>query len=155
MRLSGSPGNSEVVKEFVGKFEFWADGLNVPQWQRIWRSLSGLQWVLFFVLMSIGATLTANVESAKRAGKWKSQAHELLQEGISDDEEREAIEVTLALLSEYPTSMSDGSSGNGAAQTFLAVFCVGFIVCVLLSFLQRAPLESEEAFSRSGDSDYG
>jgi len=114
MRVEVEPNDNEVAQSLFGALSNWASGIEAPKWQQRWLEhkwiASGLLvfWLVFGVML---IPLSNWSEAGKNAAR--EEAHKLLAAGgINTGNEHRAIELLLAIQSEYrPPSMSTPSLG--------------------------------------------
>ena len=123
----------------------WARKHRAPLWQRIWRALFEAQtvpWtVLFFVCL---ISLVAAVDSPGTEAK--AEARELLASGVeSDDQQRRAISLLLAIASGYRT---DDARARTIPGWWIVMAVAGSASCLILSFPPRVHLAIGKGASR-------
>jgi len=96
------PSDGQAVQDVFGSIINWANDVRAPQWQHLWRELQGL--FSFFLMMvvilgSIVVPLSVWGEGAKSVNK--AEARKLLQQGVNPSNQLRALELLLAIESEY------------------------------------------------------
>lgn len=130
--ITVSPEHLAESRELFASLQRWATISRPPKWQQVWVSLNPLQWVLWIIVVLIGSTALVGSESAAKSF-YKEQAKQLLQNGLSPDEQLKAIETLLALESGYtPPSQVVGFPG-----WFILLFWGGLIACIVLTITPK------------------
>lgn len=136
LSIKVSPENLTETREMLTTLQRWASTSSAPKWQQIWRRLNGLQWLLWVLMFFISSWILTSQIEEKSKGLYKQQARQLLEGGISQDEQLKAVEVVLALQAEYVPP-----STNTAAPLWWLIFIFGgLIICLILSFPPKAEI---------------
>jgi len=103
------PNDNEVAQGLFGSLSNWASGIETPKWQQKWlefKWLAEILLVMFLIVASIFVPFSNWSEAGKSAAK--EEARKLLAAGqVNDDNEKHAIELLLAIESDYrPSSIS-------------------------------------------------
>jgi hypothetical protein len=134
LRIDVSPSGAEGAYETYIALRQWAEAHTQPYRVRLWRSYSGLQWVLFCILLIIlvFAFLTASLATK---GDLRSEAAELLKGGkLNKGDEAKAIELLLM----FAADMRRPPSRAEFPLWPLVVLAFSLIAAVLLSFVPRS-----------------
>lgn len=135
MSLRVSPENIPEARELFVSLKQWMATVAPPKWLHFWRRFVGLQWLIWIIaIVVIVVTAGDPKEQAKRT--YQQQAHELLKDGLTQENQLKATETLLALQSGYVPS-------NQSARTpgwFLFLLFGGFLVCIASSILPSAVL---------------
>lgn len=104
LRVYTYPSNVAGLTGFIAKVRQWAEDASVPRWQQIWRNWVGWHWFVVLVAISLIASIMSSIDKTGSKKQLAHAAHELLKDGISEDERQRADELILALLSNYQPS---------------------------------------------------
>jgi len=144
--ISVSPEHLPESRELFATLQRWAGPTRPPTWQRFWMSLNPIQWALWLCLLMVSGLMIDDSKShAKEA--FRNQAHQLLKDGISQDEQIKAIETILALQADYvPVGQQSRTPG-----WFMLLIFGGFAICVVLTFTPKSLIgigRGQEAIGR-------
>jgi hypothetical protein len=127
-----SPEHISEARELFVSLLGWAKANRPPKWQQLWPTFNGLQWILWIAVLLISFGVVS--DSAKTA--YKQEASALLQKGVSQENQLRAIEILLALQSEY----SPPSRGGSLPGWLKLLFFGGLITCIVTSFAPKTIL---------------
>jgi hypothetical protein len=127
-----SPEHLSEARELFVSLLGWAKANRPPKWQQLWRTFNGLQWILWMVVLFISFGVVS--DSAKTA--YKQEASALLQKGVSQENQLRAIEILLALQSDYSPPSREGSVPGWLKLLFFG----GLITCIATSFAPKTIL---------------
>ncbi len=107
LKISVENDDGAAARELFGSLENWASEVAAPRWQQLWARAQGLMHFLLFMWVFMGLMIAAMAALGVRDKNenYTKEAHALLQKGIDDSNQRRAIELTLALVSEYNPSV--------------------------------------------------
>ena len=82
----------------------WATDVQAPTWQRLWNRSVDRGYVYFVVIIFVGFSLSAlgaHSIASRPGSRYMKEAHALLDKGVSQGDISKAVEITLALQSNY------------------------------------------------------
>src|ERR1700687_4999655 len=126
LRLSVSGANQQDRERLFIPLRNWVSDCQAQGWQRAWNwaASSGIQWFLWWAALGVSATILG----WKGNSPYGDAAHKLLANGLDSKDLTKALELILALESDYrPTS------SNEIPLWFLLVTFGGLLVCIALS----------------------
>jgi hypothetical protein len=131
IEIEATPAESEDARQLFGALRNWVQKIRLPGWQRAWAAGAGLLgfvvwWLyLLLVLWILFTSFRSDNRDALRA-----QAHQLLKNGVTAGEQSKAIELLLALDSDYDIGAEPrGMTGRG----WILLVCgaaVALAVCI-------------------------
>lgn len=131
-----SPKDSETAQRIFGLLMSWVNEVKPKAYRKLWESLNPLQW-MFFVL-GVGLLLGFSIvktDSGRKALETKAQ--QILDGGVSLDEELAALEIMLTLeTNNYPKS----TRKIKITPTFCAGTTLLLFISILLSFPPRTAI---------------
>ncbi len=133
LQIRVTPSDLRESAEFFTAVRQWARNYEPSGWLRWWQKANGLQWgvlpiIFMFYLLSILAATNVNVAKSVL----REEGRQLLSKGLtSADSQRRAIEIILALESEYVP--------KGVRAAGVPIWCymhvgTGLAACIALSF---------------------
>jgi hypothetical protein len=107
LKISVENDEEPAARELFGSLENWASEVAAPRWQQLWARAQGAIHVLLFMWVFTGVMIAAMATLSVRDKNenYIKEAHALLGRGIDNSSQRRAIELTLALVSEYNPSI--------------------------------------------------
>lgn len=131
--LSVTPEYSQLSNEIYSIFDDWINSIKPPVWQLIWRKLRGFHWIILaFPMFIIVMSLTINYYDYRDTVVEKAQT--ILNDGVSEDELTEALEILLSLEIDYkPKNYGIGDKSN---HTYLIII---LIFVLLLAIIWQFP----------------
>jgi ABC-type Fe3+ transport system permease subunit len=94
LRLTTSPESSQHARELFVTLRNWAVTHQPPLWQRLWGHLYGVHWFIWLsILVGVMPFLPSASEGVEHLVR--SQAQELLRDGLSQEEVLRAVELLL------------------------------------------------------------
>jgi hypothetical protein len=126
LSLDVSPAEAETSREIYTAIRGWAKSVEPSAPLHYWAKLSGLQWILYFVILWLMAIYLSTGTS-----RWKGEARSLLDHGInSPTDQAKATELLLKIAAEY----SDPSERSTTPPWFKLFLIAGAIICVMATF---------------------
>jgi len=128
--ISVSPHSTDTSSDIFMKLRSWAEGRRQPKWQLFWKNWSGIQihWTLFFWIF-----VAMLISSAKQDVK-TAEARQLLQKGMTKDDDHKAIELLLSIAADY-NKPTDGTPDLAPRpRWFIISSLVLLLACIALSF---------------------
>ena len=115
IEIEARPAESEDARQLFGALRNWVQKIRLPGWQRVWAagggSLAFMVWPLYLLLV-LWILLTSLMSDNR--GTLRAQAHQLLKNGVTTAEQNKAIELLLALESDYDIGAKPrGMTGRG------------------------------------------
>ncbi|HKP37899.1 MAG TPA: hypothetical protein VJT71_13660 [Pyrinomonadaceae bacterium] len=136
LSLRTSPEDNREARELFVSLKQWVAGIAPPKWLHLWRRFNGLQWLLWFLTILV-VVLTMGRDPKDEARKtYQRQAHEILNSGMSQEQQTKAIEVLLALQSEYVPS----AQPNRTPGWFVFLSFGGLVMCAISTIVPSAVL---------------
>jgi uncharacterized membrane protein YhaH (DUF805 family) len=135
--LDVSPGTIEEARALFIAIKGWMNRAKAPLWQRIARgSFYGWWWSIFiFILIFSFGIFTKNISP-----EWQQikHAHDLLKNGIDDNDIKDSVTTMLAIVSEYekPNAHTEFSFPNWYICLLIAIL----FLCLILTFLPEIVL---------------
>ena len=132
LRIAVSPRHAEISSKVFFEIHNWAEEKSQPKWQRYWADYWGLLWIVFGAFLFLSAAFTS------RHGV-KEEAKQLLEHGLKKEDEHRALELLLALASDYTDSHSRYIP-TSIPTWWIAVFIFGLLACICMSFYPSTTL---------------
>lgn len=117
--------------ELFAALRQWIDGVKPTAGQRWWVKLQGLQWFVWFSWLIVTLFIEAAIASSS---PYEEAAHKLLAHGLERADQLKALQILLALSSDY---QPQGSAGLHLHAWFWVSLVAGLISCILLSIQPR------------------
>jgi hypothetical protein len=137
LEITVSPEHISESKELFAAMQRWAIAARPPRWQQIWLLLNPGQWLIWLFLLWLPLAFLTDTKTAA-ANQYKAQAHQILKNGVTQDNQVKVVEIILALQSDYiPQHISQSAAYPG---WYKLLFFGGFIVCVVLSITPKSML---------------
>lgn len=135
MKLEVRPQDTRISNDLFLEFKRWMDNVKAPFWQRFVRKFDHFHW--FIIFMTLLFSMMFGIGKVSPDWPKIKQAHELLQNGIKEDEYGVALEIILALQSDF---------GKPEAITVFSLWykiliISGIITCILLSSIPKVVLD--------------
>ena len=129
--ISVSPHSTDTSSDIFMKLRSWAEGRRQPKWQLFWKNYSGILVFLFvWIMMSLSVSL---ISSAKQNLK-KAEARQLLQKGMTKDDDHKAIELLLSIAADY-NKPTDGTPDLAPLpRWFIISLLFSLLACIAFSF---------------------
>jgi hypothetical protein len=127
LRLSVSGDDQQERERLFIELRNWVHDVMAPQWQRIWNRIASTQ-LHWFVLVGLIVMSTSIVTSATES-PYIGAAHALLAKGLQSKDITKALELVLALESNYRPN----PSRRALPFWFLVLVVAGPITCTMLS----------------------
>ncbi len=130
------PNNVEVALQLFGSLSNWSSDIEAPRWQQKWCEYSWIPRFLLAMFLLIGVIfvpLSNRAEAGRNANK--AEAQKLLSQGINQNNQQRALELLLAISSDYnpnPPILPLGLRYWGCV-VFGALILVGASVCPKVS----------------------
>lgn len=131
--ISVSPEQLPESRNLFAALFNWAITVRPPKWQEFWVDISPFHWAIWIFLLWIGSTFLAGSGSPAK-NFYKAQARQILQEGISQENQSKAIETLLALESGFVPQ-------NQVIETpkwFIILLFGGFLICIILTIKPKS-----------------
>ena len=129
------PSDSQFGQELFGALENWAAEFAPSTWERTWSKLK-LPSLLLLQVPWISTAffwgIAGGIPWSSGTVDYRREAHALLEQGINENNERKAIEVLLAITSQY----EPGSHIRKFGRTYWGIFVAGTAVLGMLWFCQ-------------------
>lgn len=122
-----SPEREDLSKEIFVELREWAHKVRVPLWQRILNSIGGFLFYAWLFSMLLATTFIGKPDDIA-VEQSRKEAHQLLVDGISQDEVPKAIEVLLKIESKYATKQAEVT----LPLWFKLAFWVGLVISLML-----------------------
>jgi hypothetical protein len=119
-------------REAFGVLRQWATRIEAPRWQQALRSIYGIFiFVFIFVLLSLFDSAETRAKEFKTQ-ELKTEAKQLLGDGLKPDEQVRAIEIMLALQTEFvPTEAIEKAAPT--LKKSVAIQYLSAVACLILS----------------------
>jgi hypothetical protein len=129
LTLRVSPENTSESRELFYALSNWVDEIKPSPFVRVWRDFGPwLPWLTWGFLLVV---LLGVLSSQSKTYSYKQEARQMLSKGIQPGEERKALELLLAISSEYQGPQPTA----GDLPFWMKVFFFGGIgACLILSF---------------------
>jgi hypothetical protein len=128
LELDVDPGDSGAGQQLFGVVENWMRDLRVPQWVRLAHNNSFGIVVLLSLWLLGGVVVWSQYRTESAKWSYQQEARELLQHGVNSQNQQKAIELLLAIDSDYKPEQRRVNP----SQRAWAIFGVGFVVCLCL-----------------------
>ncbi len=129
--INVSPKDSETAQRIFGLLMSWVNQIKPKAFRKYWEQLQYWHWLFFIigVILLFATTSIINTEYGRKALEEKAQ--QILDGGISPDEELAALEIILTLeTNNYPKSVRKIK----ITPTFYVGTTFLLFICILLSF---------------------
>ncbi len=131
LRIDVDPNDVGVAQELFGALRNWASDVEAPKWQQRWSALNPVFGLLFY-LWILGGLVLFPLATWSTASKdlQKSEARKLLASGINPSNQQRALELLLAIESDYHPGAPTSSLGLrywgyfGLGAIFLGAACI-------------------------------
>ena len=136
LALEVRPRELRISSELFVELKRWVVSVKAPLWQRIVRRLDHTHWfIVLFLLLYVG--IFGGIHKTRPSWDRIEQAHELLKDGIGEDEHGAALESILALLSEF------GKPAPAITLEFWYILLIttGILACFLLSLIPGSVID--------------
>jgi len=119
------PNDAEIAQELYGALRNWASDVEPPKWQQIWCVLRSLFGWLLYLWIAMGLVFIP-LSNRGEAGKnvQKAEARKLLANGINPGSQQRALELLLAIESDYDPGIPTLSLG----RRYWGYFALGAMV---------------------------
>ena len=127
------PQHSQEAREAFSALRHWANRIQPPRWQQFLRSIYGL-FAFAFIVICLALLPDTSQTAAKDFNKarLKAEAHKLLAGGVQTNEQTRAIEILLALQSDY-LSNETRSKLDAANKNSVPLLTLSGTACLILS----------------------
>lgn len=100
--IETKPDSDPLAQEIFERLLHWKDAVEQPPWVIRWKSWSIGAMILamlplYFLLLTFTPT-----DASRNANAWRQEAWNLLEDGLTPEEQQRAIEVLLASQAQYP-----------------------------------------------------
>lgn len=95
------PNEHPLAQELFGALRNWASDLQAPRWQQMWLKFSWLPRFLLFIWLVLAGMAPLATTDSNWSESYKKEAHQLLDRGITPANQQRAIELLLAINSDY------------------------------------------------------
>ncbi len=134
IEISVIPHATGTSSDIFTSLQAWAEGKRQPTWQLFWKRVSGLQWVLFSIHIMIVLIVYSAILGVSMKQPNIAEARQLLQKGMTKEDDHKAIELLLAIVSDYqrPTNATPYLPLPPRWLTISLIFSL--LACIALSF---------------------
>jgi hypothetical protein len=126
MTVEVSPKDNEVAQGLFGALSNWASDIEAPKWQQRWLTSTDviIGILIFLIVAGVGLIPLSNwAEAGKNAQK--EEARKLLSGGgVNPGNEMHAIQLLLAIASDYDPSGAHASSLGLKYWSYLSLGCL-------------------------------
>jgi hypothetical protein len=132
LTLSVSPSNYEPARNLYSSLNRWLRSVKSPRWQQLWKTIvisSTFVWLIWIVVLFAAAGIASDL-GAKAS--YKEQAHKLIDQGVTPDKQQKALEIILALESDY-----SGPAQGPLGRWFWVFLVSGTFVAAVLAYPPR------------------
>jgi hypothetical protein len=137
LTIGVEPSEPEAAQEVFGALRNWGGDVAAPKWQQYWSKARPLVSLLLFMWLMMGLVVVP-------LGNWgdrgknaeKAEARKLVASGINDSNQRRALELLLAIDSEYDPGVGTPPIG---AQYWI-YFALGAVLLSIGSICPRAAI---------------
>jgi hypothetical protein len=133
--LDVSPGTVEEARSLFVAIKGWLNRTKAPLWQRIVRRewIYGTWWLVFAYALFMGIPLSSH----EITPEWEQlkHAHNLLKNGIGDNEVKDSVATTLAIISEYDKPKSH--IVLSCPSWYVCLLIAIFFLCLILTILPK------------------
>jgi hypothetical protein len=126
LQISVFGDNTQARQALFSALRQWANDIEAPAWQRVWLRLTdiGIHWAVVVVGVTVLSAIDLAIEFFGRSSLYKNAAHALLAKGVGTKDLTKAIEIILALESNYNPSPRAETWWAQELQLALVVFGV-------------------------------
>ncbi len=112
LHIKVEPNDAEIAQELFGALRNWASDVEAPRWQQNWLEFRFVFATLLYpwILMGLVAIPLSNWGEASRTVQ-KAEARKLLANGINPANQQRALELLLAIESDYDPGVRTPSLG--------------------------------------------
>lgn len=130
LNISTSPETVSEAKELFAALHRWGATNRPPKWQQIWKTWNGIQWA-FWLIAVCGGLIAVVIPG----NPYKAQARELVRNGVSQENQQRALELLLAMQSDYRPEQDPV-----LPAWYLLLLFGGLVVCLVTSFIPKSIL---------------
>jgi hypothetical protein len=129
LSLEVEPNYSEAAQELFGALSNWASDIEAPKWQQKWvANRTFIALILFlWVMFGIIFVPVLNWEFAGRRAN-EAEARKLLAQGITPSNQKRALDLLLAIESNYD---SGGANASLVGVRYWSYFGIGTLILVM------------------------
>jgi hypothetical protein len=132
--LKCTPDDREATRDVFGAIYNWSRKYAPARWQRWWSASPPLPLMLLMFYTVICSFILASAYSGTSKDALRSEAYRLLRSGITASNQTRAIELVLALTSDYPLRVQP----TGMTPRAWFVVVAGFIIFLALNIVPRS-----------------
>ena len=132
LEFNVEPSESPLAQDLFGALQNWAADFAPSTLLRQWYRFKVLTIVLLALWLAMGLIFGFFNVGVSNAS-YKEQAHKILQEGINESNQRKAIELILAIDSDYPPQAETLLWGSKPGRKYWSFFVSGATVLLALS----------------------
>jgi len=133
LRIDVERESDPVARQIFADLYDWALAVKPPRWQELWSAgfAPFIAWPVYVMVALITLQVAFNSDSKAAL---RREAYAILKDGISASEERRALEVTLALVSDYELPSARATGLTPRTGTLLLT---GLAICIVLSITPK------------------
>jgi len=129
------PESKDLSREIFVELRDWVYKNQAPLWQRLWRKIKGFHWILFLFIIVISSSIIQTPQDIA-SKTYKSEAHQLLSKGITEQTLPKAIDLILKIQSEYvPGIQKEKSIPKWYGRLILSSLLISIILSFLPTFI--------------------
>jgi hypothetical protein len=134
LSIDVNPNDVEAAQELFGALSNWASDIEASRWQQNWLKIRFAILLILSVWLFMGLIVVplALINNAGTDAA-KAEAHKLLAAGVNQDNEKRALELILAIQSEY----DPGVRAQPLGVRYWSYFCVGALALLVASICPK------------------
>jgi hypothetical protein len=137
LQIKTSPENHPEARDLFASLNQWVTKTEPPRYQQLWRKYANASPIfigLIPIFLTLAMWLALSPTGTLSTKTHEYQAHELLNKGLSQDDELEAIRLILAMTSQYNPNRLELPVW---AWTYVGIT---FVLLIILAFAPRTLL---------------
>lgn len=104
LKVEVTPSTSEAATIFYSAMRQWAQRMKPPFWQKWWLTIVISPWIVWILWIGLAGFTWVGVANSSGNEYYKEQARQLVEKGITTDNQLKALQTLLAIQSDYSTT---------------------------------------------------
>ena len=134
LQITVEPRSTSLSQELFGVLKHWATGVQPPIWQRWILNIRFLgRWILFLWILILAAGFFSTAPPNFKE-HYKQEARKLLDQGINSSNQQKALELLLAVESDYAPPSAKPVPARWSSRSLITNLIGLFAVSVIAFF---------------------